>query len=133
MPQSFEQSLQQALYAALTAAGLTVYDSVPQAADGGSAGAFPYVTVGDINALDGPTQGGAELVVTLHGWSRKPGKLELQQIARTIYEELHEQTLTVTDFTAFFVTFESSEFLPDPDGRTTHGVFRYRALLDQTE
>lgn len=131
--QSPEQSFQQTLVSALTGAGLTAYDRVPQTADGSSSGAFPYVVVSQIDVLDGPTQGGSELLVTLHGWSRYAGTRELQQMARTIYATLHEQTLSITDFTAFYVSFESSEYLKDPDGRTEHGVFRYRALLDQTE
>lgn len=134
---SFLKAWQQAIYTKLTAAGLTVYDHVPQAADGGSAAAFPYVTIGEAREtqLNTDTAEGAEVALSIHVWSRYAGKAELQGIWQTVYETLHrrEASIAVSDYLCVYCEFDDGETLLDPDGITHHGVMNFRCYLDQTD
>ena len=134
---AYNEALQRAIFTALAAEGLTVYDHVPQAADGGDAAAFPYVTIGDAQErqLNTDTADAAELTISLHIWSRYAGKQELQGIWRTIYERLHrrESSIAVTDYQCIYFEFDTGETLLDPDGITHHGVLTFRVYLDQTD
>lgn len=85
---SFETALQTAIYGILIAdtalSGLVkgVYDDVPQPDDTGDAGAFPYVTIGETvhTAWDTDTSRGDDASITIHIWSRYPGRKEIKQI-----------------------------------------------------
>lgn len=123
-------ALQVAIYAAVDAA-LTqdVYDAVP---DGTADDDFPYVTVNDIQALDWSTKSfvGQDFAVNLHVWSRYAGNKEIQDIYTALHTALHNAALSVSGASTVICRYEASQtpFL-DPDGRTRHGVIRFRVVL----
>ncbi|MBN4046380.1 DUF3168 domain-containing protein [bacterium AH-315-P15] len=130
-------ALRQALYTAITGdAGLQalignpprLYDDVP--ADG----AFPFVTFGDGVSQDWSTKDslGAIHTITLHAWSRYEGHKEAQQILEALEAALQDATLTITGHTLVNIRFVSSQIIHDPDGATTHGVIRFRAVTEPT-
>jgi hypothetical protein len=122
--------LQQAVYTALTgdvtlmAMVTGVHDRVPQGA------AFPYITIGENTARSWGAAGvdGVEATLVLHAWSRARGRKEVKQIMAEIHRILDDAGLPVTGHALVNLTFEFSEYLPDADGETEHGLARYRAV-----
>jgi len=102
----------------------TVYDRTPQDS------AFPYIVVGEATALDWDTKStdGMELTQTIHSWSRYSGAKEVKQIMGAIVDAIDGATMSLTGHTLILIRFEFSETLDDPDGRTRHGIQRFRAL-----
>ncbi len=130
-------ALRTALYGAIAAdAGVKaligdparIYDDV--AADA----TFPFVTLGDGDARIWATKdsAGAEHAVTLHAWSRYEGHKECQQIIEALQDALHDASLILTGHTLVNLRFVSSGIIRDPDGATTHGVIRFRAVTEPT-
>jgi hypothetical protein len=127
---SAETAVQGALYSALTALGLTVYDSAPQAADGGSLANWPYVEVGTIvfTAYDTYAELGHEFMARIHTRSRSASMKETKDIQGQIWARLHRGALTVTGLTTLTLAREVSEVTRAPDG-SFHGVCTYRGLI----
>jgi hypothetical protein len=127
-------ALQQAIFATLTAdtplvtllGGARVYDDVPQGA------AFPYLTFGQSTARDWSTgsDDGNEHILTLHVWSQANGKRQANEIMGAIRTALHDQPLTLTGHRLINLRHEFSEARRDPDGETTHGIARFRAVTE---
>lgn len=119
-------AFQKAVYARLTAAPyhLTVYDNVPDDAT------FPYVVIGEDTIIDWSFVGvrGEELTLLLHVWSRSAGRAECKQMLEQIKTALHEQELALETGHNTLTRFAFEETLLDEDGRTWHGVIRFRAL-----
>lgn len=125
-------ALQVALYAVVDAA-LTadVYDAVP---DGAADDDYPYVTVNDLQAVDASTKTttGQEVMANLHVWSRYAGNKEIQDIFESLRTALDNATLTVSGAVAALCRYEASQIFEDPDGRTRHGVQRFKIILFNT-
>lgn len=126
---SFETEIQEALYERLsTYAGMpNVYDDSPQDAD-----TFPYVVIGEDTHIPFDTDDsvGSESTITLHIWSRQHGKKEAKDIQGLIYAALHRYALDVTGYHTITLDFEYSDVFLDADGRTRHGVCRYRTIVE---
>lgn len=133
-----ETEVQKALHTALaadgTVSGLTkaIYDFAPQAADGGSGGAFPYVEVGTIlfNEMDTKTRNGFDFAARIHTRSRENSAKETKDIQGAIYDALHLQGLSVTGYDTILLRRETSDVMRAPDG-SFHGVCEYRGLIDK--
>ena len=130
---SAEFEVQKALYSALTALGLRVYDRAPQAADGGSTATFPYVEVGTIilTPWDDAGSTGFDYLARIHVRSRAGSMKEAKDIQGQIYERLHRGALTITGYHHVTIQRERSEVMTAPDGQF-HGVCEYRGLIDKT-
>lgn len=115
---------------AFSAGKKAIYDDVPQAASPESVFAFPYVVVGDTTEIpfDADDFVGRESTITIHSFSRYRGKKEVKTIMDAVKAALHEQPLAVTGETTILVHFDFAEIVPDPDGRTRHGVQRFRVI-----
>jgi hypothetical protein len=129
---SAEFEIQRALFNALTGLGLTVYDSAPQAADGGSLAAWPYVEVGFISlaAFDTANSTGFDAVARVHTRSRSGSMAETKRIQGDIYERLHRGALSVAGYQTVTVQRELSRCDRMSDA-SFHGVCEYRLLLDK--
>ena len=127
-------ALQQSIFATLAAdatllallGGPRVYDDVPQAS------AFPYLTFGHSLVRDWSTgsEDGSEHVVTLHVWSQGKGKKEAHEIMGAVRTALHDQALSLAGHRLVNLRHELSEARREPDGDTTHGIVRYRAVTE---
>lgn len=126
-----EVEVQRALYNALTALGLRVYDAAPQAADGGDQGEFPYVDIGVIAFADFDTKdrNGFDFVARLHTRSRSGSMLETKTIQGQIYAALHNGSLAITGFNSVLLRRELSDVTRAADG-SFHGVCEYRGLIE---
>ena len=125
---SFAAEIQQAVFDALGAEGLRVYDHVPSDA------AFPYVVIGEDTHIPFDTDDslGAESTVTIHVWSRYRGKKEAKELQASIYSALTRAELSIDSYDLITIEFEYSDVLLDPDGITRHGVSRFRFLTERT-
>lgn len=125
-----EDEFQKALFLALTAIGLTVYDAAPQSIDGASTATFPYVEVGSLisSEWDDQTQNGISILARIHTRSRAANYAEARTIQGQIYTALHHANLTVTGCTSILIMREMSDLNRQPDG-SFHGVCEYRALI----
>lgn len=136
---SFEAALQSAVFGRLSGySGMpTVYDDVPDAPSNQELpdSYFPYVVVGEDTHAEWDTDDstGAESTITLHVWSRYKGKKQAKDVQALIYEALHRYDLDVEGFHLVTIEFEYSDVFLDADGKTRHGVCRYRALVEAEE
>jgi hypothetical protein len=122
--------LQEALKAALRnrigpEVGPRVYDQVPVDA------VFPYVTLGDDQVLPDKAQciDGAEVISTLHIWSRTPGYPELKRIVKNILAVVDDNPPPLAGFVAVIFELQDINYLRDPDGLTRHAVLTFHSLI----
>ena len=133
----FSIALQSAVYKRLTQelTGLNVYDAPPSQPDGMPLANFPYITIGDdtIAPFDADDTLGASATITLHVWSRSDGKKETKEILGRIYEALNRQAVHfwAVGYTFIDSLFEFSEIIEEVDGKTRHGVCRYRITMEK--
>jgi len=129
---SAEVQVQGALYAALTAEGLTVYDVAPQAVDAGSNTGWPYVTVGAIVLAEWDTKDriGFDFVVRIHTHSRSGSMSEAKTIQGIIFDRLHLGDLTFPDYNLTLLRREVSDVIREQD-QSFHGICEYRGLIEK--
>ena len=131
---SFETITQQIVYDELNGAlSCNVYDDVPFLPEGASDENFPYVVIGNDTHLpfDNDDHAGTETTLTLHFWSREQGMKEVKALMGEAYTILHRASLTKTGYNVIDCLFEFSESFVDVDGRTRHGVQRYRLTVQE--
>lgn len=128
-----EFAVQQGLFSALSGLGLTVYDVQPQDPDGGSAAAFPCVTVGTVvfAPWDVKESTGFDFIARVHTWSRSGSMKEAKDIQTAIYTRLHRGTITVTGYGLVDLMRETSDIMQMADG-SFHGVCEYRGLIEKS-
>ncbi len=129
--------LQGAIVAALKANAATaaligdrVYDKVP------ASPTFPYVVVGDDQVLQAHAhciEGSTEIFSTLHAWSRAPGKVECKKVSGAVVTALNFASLNLNNgYRLVLIEHDSTQYLLDPDGLTSHGVIVFHAFVDET-
>lgn len=106
--------------------GARIYDDVPQRAE------LPYVTFGQSVTRDWSTgtETGHEHLLTLHVWSRVPGRKKLHEIMELLAQRL-QQPFGLLEHRVVNVRHELSEARRDPDGELYHGVVRFRVVTEQ--
>jgi hypothetical protein len=118
--------VQRALFTALSAAGLRVYDAAHQDAT------WPYVEVGYIVMSENDTQttAGFDFLARIHTRvSSSSSNLEAKGIQDQIYGVLHRKPLTITGQNTILMMREMSDCNRAPDG-SIHGVCEYRGLTE---
>ena len=125
--------LQQAIYAALRADAtlqslisnpVRVFDHVEQES------VFPYIVIGETAAVEFDTKDvdGMDQNVTIHTWSQYSGFSEAKQIMSAIVDALDDVVLEVTGHAVPLLRLIFSDTFRDDDGRTHHGVQRFRVV-----
>lgn len=133
----FSNPLQLAVYSRLGSViqNVPVYDSVPFQPDGQPQTNFPYIVIGDdtLAPWDTDEAVGTSATLTIHVWSRYLGKKEVKTILGQIYSALNRQAanLAATGYNFVDCLFEFSEIMEDIDGKTRHGVCRYRITMEK--
>ena len=64
-------------------------------------------------------------------WSRAVGSEQCQAMTDMVRKALHRQPLQLSQNALCDVWVISDEVRPDPDGLTTHGIVRVRALVEE--
>lgn len=111
----------------LAAAGVAIYDNVPQKTN------FPYIAIGDDTGLpwDDDTSRGTEATITLHIFTRNPGRKQCKDIMKIVYNTLHQAELDIEGMDTVLVNWEYAETIEDPDQITRHGVQRFRIIAEE--
>lgn len=125
---------QAAIFAALNGQiGAPVRDDPTPLPAGQPDSGFPYVVIGNDTERPWDHDGrrGAAVTVTLHIWSRKPSFVEAKTIAAAIYGRLHRKAIAASGAQVVDCLHEFSDFARDEDGKTRHGVVRYRLTLQE--
>lgn len=132
-------ALQGAIVAALKAdaavaaiVGIRVFDQVVRNPDGSPNVQFPYISFGDGQVLPELAEctDAADSFVTLHIWSRAVGFPECKRLGAAATAALHDASLTLAGGTLQSLLLDSSRYLRDPDGLTSHGILTFAALTD---
>ncbi len=127
-------ALQAAQVAALKAdAALTalvagrIYDEPP------AAPTFGYVVVGDDQVIDDSTDcvEAAEIVSTIHVWTRSIGWPENKRIAAAV-ERVLASGLVVDGYAVIDAEHRDTIGFREGDGKTRHGVVTFRFLLEKS-
>lgn len=130
-------ALQAAVYKALrvnpTLAALVVarvFDDVPHEAESTST-VFPRVTIGEQSSEFAGTDDSDlfEIELTIHAWSRLPGRSECLNLVGAIYEALHRQTLPTTAGYIVDMLYAGHDTAKEADGETYHATVRFTGLL----
>ena len=126
--------LQKTVYAALAADAPLIallgddriHDAPPQAA------AFPHIIIDQpqIRDLSTGTEPGAEHVLMLHVWSRYDGKREVYEIADAARAVLDGAGLSLGGHRLITLAHQYSDVRRDEDGKTHHGIVRFRAVTE---
>lgn len=104
-----------------------VYDAVPSATT-----PYPMVTYGADQAIsdDFDCINSFEVFVTLDVWSRAVGQPEAKRIAGAVRGVLHDADLELDEHALVLLEHRNTRYLKDPDGKTSHAVVEFRALVD---
>lgn len=119
---SVQQSIFQVLGAALA--------PVPVVDDAGESRAYPYVSIGEVIGEHADTLGemGVDLEITIHVWSRQLGMQECADLMEAAKDALHRQSFPLADAQWVSTIFVQAQTMRDADGRTRHGILRFRVL-----
>jgi hypothetical protein len=103
-----------------------LFDEAPRGA------AFPYVTLGDDRVSDWRGDGftGSQHVLTLHAWSRAPGRDEVKAILGALRMALDDAALALEGHHLVLLHFVLADTERLADGHTLHGLARFRALTE---
>lgn len=93
---------------------------------------FPYVTLGRVEnrPVDASAAEATEHAITLHVWSRYGGRAETLEVIGALRTALHDAPLAVDGRKLVFLFAQFADVFRSGDGRTTHGVLRFRALTE---
>lgn len=109
-----------------------VYDRVPRSA------AYPYVEFGDTQVLDVDEEchQSFEIYQTVHVWSEAVGNVEAMRIVNALREAVraaqYAGTFTAAGYQFPNVRHESTRYLDDPDGLTTHAIVTFQLFAVTT-
>lgn len=110
-------------------AGARIYDDVPHNKEA-AAPAFPHVTIGEQSGQeDGASDiEAASVSITIHAWSRMPGRLQCLEMLDAIRDALHDQPLVVSNGIVVRFDYQEHETVKEADGETYHGLIRFEGL-----
>lgn len=119
-------SVQQGLYTVLTAACAPV----PVVDNAGPNQSYPYVSIGEAIGEHADTLGemGVDLEFTVHVWSRQLGMQECSDLMEAAKNALHRQSFPLADAQWVSTIFVQAQTMRDADGKTRHGILRFRVL-----
>lgn len=105
-----------------------IYDDVPEITP------FPYISYGPetTNWWGTKTTDGEDMTFQLDVWSQKRGSKEVKDIMNAVIQSITASPLSLGN--GFFIVIQSDMFtqvLDDPDGKTKHGVIRFRFRISQ--
>lgn len=117
---------QQAVYNALQEA----LAPVPVLDEAGPNQSYPYVSIGEFigGHADTLNAEAADLEITVHVWSRQAGMQECSELMEAAKVALHRVPLAIAGAQWVDTIWNYAQTLRDPDGRTRHGVLRFRIL-----
>ncbi|NIQ01590.1 MAG: DUF3168 domain-containing protein [Nitrospinaceae bacterium] len=108
--------------------GNRIYDDVPQT-DG-----YPYVVLGELDETEANTDDAAQMglaSLTIHTYSRQPGRKETNDIQKEIVNTLHRAAVSVSGFNFVSIDHEQTQSFKDADGKTRHGITEFNFIITE--
>ena len=97
----------------------------------------PFVVIGETTANNYHTSSGdaQEHTVTVHCWTEQPvagqsARLQVAKIMARVRDLLHYQNIALSAGNMPSLWCEFAETIADPDGKSQHGVLRFRAVTE---
>ena len=95
---------------------------------------YPYVDMEEITAkpwLD-KLEDGMEVYSTIHVWSQYHGRKEADEMADKILQALSSSAIAVgSNFRTALDRLDGYNLLVDLDGKTRHGILRFKYLIEE--
>ena len=108
--------------------GTRIYDTPPPSP------VFPYVSVGEDQFVKDRADcyTGGEATLVFHVWSREVGFLQAKRVGAALVEALDGLEIDLSSGQQRLVDllFDSSNYIRDPDGLTSHGIVTFTALIE---
>lgn len=110
--------------------GARIFDDVPHEGEAIASG-FPRVSIGEQGGEMVGTDDSdiVSMEITVHAWSRAPGRRECLQLIGAIVEALHKRAHPVASGLLIFLNYATHETVKEPDGETYHGSVRFAGML----
>ena len=96
--------------------------------------AYPYIVMGEISAKDwsDKSEDGMEVYSTIHVWSRYHGRKEADEMSDMVIQALTSSALNLgSSFREALGRFDSYNLMVDLDGKTRHGVVRFKYYIEE--
>lgn len=97
----------------------------------------PFVVIGETTANNYHTSSGdaQEHTITVHCWTEQAvagqsARLQVAKIMARVRDLLHYQSIALSAGNMPSLWCEFTETIADPDGRSQHGVLRFRAVTE---
>jgi len=94
---------------------------------------FPYVTIGDptVSPFATKTSHGEEVLINLHVYSKYKGKTEAFEILNLMVQAATKSDLQLEGgFSVFRMELEGMNVITDIDGKTKHGIARFKVWVN---
>jgi len=90
---------------------------------------FPFLTIGEVTASGYNDKDiiGANALVQVDVWTRERGFKQCKLAAQACIDVLARQPLAVDGH--IITELESEDYVRDPDGKTKHGILRFRVVV----
>lgn len=113
----------------MTSVGARVYDQPPPE----PSRVFPYISYGPDQQLAANAECllSYEVSVQIDVWSQEVGYVEARQIAEEVRAALHDAVITLSVNALLMIEHQSTRTLRDPDGKTSHAVVEFLAIVEQ--
>ena len=107
-----------------------IFDDVPHEAEP-VATSFPRISIGDQSSswIGTDDSDVVELEITLHAWSRMPGRKECLDLIFAMVRALHKRSHPVSSGVLVLMHYAGHETTKESDGETYHGQVRFTGLL----
>jgi len=108
--------------------GRDIYDEHPQNVEA------PYLMIDSILATDWSTkfESGQEVYVEIGAWSQYTGCKEVLELVDEVVRVMTLRKLHIDPaFNAVVKKYESTNIIPDIDGKWKHGVVRFKFLIEE--
>lgn len=105
-----------------------IFTEVPQPANPGDVGLFPYITymLSSVTPFDTDDQAGGNAVVQIDVWSRNASDVEINTIADAVDARMRRQPMTITGADHITTELVSASMTDDPDGKTKRMLMLFR-------
>ena len=72
-----------------------------------------------------------QVSLTIHVYSRTPGRKETHDIQAAIVNTLHRAELSLSGVGFIFIDHAQSQSFTDADGKTRHGIVEFNILITE--
>ena len=135
---SVRHALRTAIYSTLTSGATAITYHVTSKPNTNQS--LPFIHIGDIYAVPDHTKTTRnwDCLVTFHLWTKWGSdeivdKMENAILGSlTVANDASPSEMTVTNYTMIRQDVEDSDQIQDPDGKTIHGIFKMKFLLQES-